>query len=71
MQRTGAEEQIAAQRIQFPAAVQLAEQVAGETRDALGLFGVDHKTTLNITQSAAADVLFNGEMQHAIHQPFP
>ncbi|SQB40781.1 Uncharacterised protein [Citrobacter koseri] len=70
MQLTGTGQEFTTDRLKMPLIFHLIEKVYRQIRYAMRLFGIDHKSTLNVTQRAAANILIHRQMQHAIHQPF-
>src|SRR5690606_3738647 len=49
VQLTGADQQIARQRLQIPDAFHLLGKTGGQLGDAQSLLGIDHETALNVT----------------------
>ncbi|GCQ17273.1 hypothetical protein BvCmsHHP019_04250 [Escherichia coli] len=70
MKLTGADEQIAAYCFKMPFVFHLIEEVSRNFGYALCLINIDHKAALNITQRTAANILLDGQMQHAVDQAF-
>lgn len=66
MKLTGADEQIAAYCFKMPFLFHLIEEVSRNFGYALRLINIDHKAALNITQRTAANILLDGQMQHAV-----
>src|SRR5699024_76826 len=70
MKLTGADEQIAAYCFKMPFLFNLIEEVSRNFGYALRVIKIDHKAALNITQRTAANILLDGQMQHAVDQAF-
>ena len=67
--RAGAEQQLAAELIQFPYRAHLSKKDVGQLTHARRLFHINRKTALDVLQRAAADIAIHRQMQHAVNQP--
>src|SRR5699024_8241887 len=70
MKLTGADEQITANRFKMPFVFHLIEEISRNFGYSLSLINIDHKAALNSTQRTAANILLDGQMQHAVDQAF-
>ena len=71
MQLARTHQQFAADRIQMPLVFDLIEETDRQVRHPMRLFDIHHKPALDIAQRMVANVLIDGQMQHAVDQTFP